>query len=123
MNQAISPLQAARSLTESWSPRVIGEIDDSYVKVAKLHGQLLWHSHENEDEFFYVLSGALMIEMEDRVVSLSAGEFFIVPRGAKHNPIAEAECLVMLLERKTTQHTGGTVIDRTRSIEDQLRPL
>ena len=123
MDKAISPIQAAQSLTEFWSPRVIGELDDSYVKVARLHGQFTWHSHEHEDELFYVLAGVLQIEMEDKIVRVSPGEFFIVPKGVRHNPIADEECFVMLLERKTTLHTGGTVIDKTRSIHDQLRPL
>ncbi|WP_243382754.1 cupin domain-containing protein [Geothrix alkalitolerans] len=123
MDKAISPFQAAQSLTEFWSPRVIGELDDSYVKVARLKGQLTWHSHENEDELFYVLAGVLHIEMEENTVKVSPGEFFIVPKGVRHNPIADEECLVMLLERKTTLHTGNTVTNKTRSVEDQLRPL
>nr|WP_275976352.1 cupin domain-containing protein [Geothrix alkalitolerans] len=84
---------------------------------------MTWHSHENEDELFYVLAGVLHIEMEENTVKVSPGEFFIVPKGVRHNPIADEECLVMLLERKTTLHTGNTVTNKTRSVEDQLRPL
>lgn len=123
MDHAISPLQAAQSLTELWSPRVIGEVDEAYVKVARLHGQLAWHAHTGEDELFYVLEGVLTLEMEDQTVRVGPGEFYVVPKGVRHNPIAEAPCLVMLLERKTTRHTGDEVTDRTRSLEDQLRPL
>jgi mannose-6-phosphate isomerase-like protein (cupin superfamily) len=117
-----APLQIAASLSELWSPRVIAEVDDSYIKVAKVSGSLAWHSHENEDELFLVLKGHLKIEMEDRTVELGEGEMFVVPKGIRHNPIAEHECLIMLIERKTTLHTGDTVTEKTRSLADQLRP-
>jgi len=119
----VSPERLASALAEHWSPRVIAEVDDAYVKVAKVHGSLAWHSHDDEDEFFYVLAGKLRIEMEDRAVELDAGDAFVVPKGVRHNPVAERECLVMLIERKTTQHTGTTVTAKTRTIADQLRPV
>jgi mannose-6-phosphate isomerase-like protein (cupin superfamily) len=118
-----SPAQIAASLSEFWSPRVIAEVDDSYIKVAKVSGSLAWHSHENEDELFLVLKGHLRIEMEDRTVELGEGEMFVVPKGVRHNPIAEHECHLMLIERKTTQHTGDTVTEKTRSLADQLRAV
>lgn len=121
--EVVSPGKLAAALTERWSPRVIAEVDDAYVKVAKVNGTLAWHSHDDEDEFFYVLEGTLRIEMEARTVELHAGDAFVVPKGVRHNPVAERECLVMLIERKSTRHTGDTVTDRTRSIEDQLRPV
>jgi mannose-6-phosphate isomerase-like protein (cupin superfamily) len=119
----VSPERLASALAEHWSPRVIAEVDDAYVKVARGHGSLAWHSHDGEDEFFYVLAGTLRIEMEDRTVELNTGDAFVVPKGVRHNPVAERECLVMLIERKTTQHTGSTVTDKTRSIAEQLRPV
>jgi len=119
----VSPERLASSLAEHWSPRVIAEVDDAYVKVAKVHGSLAWHSHDGEDEFFYVLAGTLRIELEDRAVELNAGDAFVVPKGVRHNPVADRECLVMLIERKTTQHTGAIVTDKTRSIAEQLRPV
>jgi mannose-6-phosphate isomerase-like protein (cupin superfamily) len=118
-----SPRAIAGSLTELWSPRVVGELDDSYVKVAKVHGTFGWHAHANEDELFLILAGHLRIEMEAGAVEIGEGEMFVVPKGVRHNPVAEQECLVMLIERKTTLHTGDAVTARTRSIEDQLRPL
>ena len=123
MHDVISPARVADSLTELWSPRVVAELDDSYVKVAKVQGTLAWHSHEGEDELFYVLKGTLKIEMEDRTVVLGEGETFVVPKGVRHNPVAENECHVMLIERKSTQHTGTEVTARTRSIAEQLRPV
>ena len=118
----MSPAKVAASLTEHWSPRVVAEVDDAYVKVAKVHGTLAWHSHDEEDELFYVLKGTLRIEMEDRTVLLNEGDVFVVPKGVRHNPVAENECHVMLIERKTTRHTGNEVTGKTRTIEDQLRP-
>ena len=123
MASVISPKQIALSLTELWSPRVIGEVDDAYIKVAKVHGCLTWHSHEHEDELFLVLKGKLRIELRDRVVDLGEGEMFIVPKGVQHNPIADEECCIMLIERKSTLHTGDVAMGKTRSVEDQLRPL
>ena len=123
MPDAASPKLIASSLTELWSPRIVAEVDDAYIKVAKVHGSLAWHSHDNEDELFLVLEGRLRIEMEGGNVELAEGEMFVVPKGVRHNPVAEQECLLMLIERKTTQHTGDIVTGKTRSLADQLRPL
>jgi len=120
---AVSPRNIAQRLTEHWSPRVVAELDDSYVKVAKLHGTLAWHSHDDEDELFYVLAGRLRIEMEAGTVELGEGDAYVVPKGVRHNPVAEQECLVMLIERKSTLHTGNVVTDRTRSVAEQLRKI
>lgn len=119
----VRPAQLASALTELWSPRVIAEVDDAYVKVAKVHGALAWHTHADEDEFFYVLRGRLRIEMDDRTVELGEGDAFMVPKGVRHNPIADAECHIMLIERRSTRHTGDVVTDKTRSVEEQTRPL
>jgi mannose-6-phosphate isomerase-like protein (cupin superfamily) len=121
MTQAISPRGLAASLTEFWSPRVIAEVDDAYIKVARVKGSLVWHSHDQEDELFLVLEGHLRIELEDGAVELGAGELYVVPKGVRHNPVAEEECLLMLIERKSTLHTGDTVTDKTRSVAEQLQ--
>ena len=121
MSKIVSPIKMAASLTEFWSPRVIAEVDDAYIKVAKVHGSLAWHSHENEDELFFILKGHLRIEMEDCVVELGEGEMFVVPKGVRHNPVAEQECHLMLIERKSTLHTGDTVTAKTRTVAEQLR--
>ena len=121
MSEVVSPAKIAASLTELWSPRVVAEVDDAYIKVAKVQGSLCWHSHDAEDELFYVLHGSLRIEMEGRAVVLNAGDSFVVPKGVRHNPVAEHECHLMLIERKSTLHTGSEVTDRTRSIAEQLR--
>src|SRR5688572_29836380 len=81
------PRAMAQTLGELWSPRVVAELDDNYVKVAKVHGTLAWHSHDNEDELFYILKGHLRIEMEDGNVELDEGDMFVVPKGVRHNPV------------------------------------
>ncbi|HEY8328476.1 MAG TPA: cupin domain-containing protein [Rhodanobacter sp.] len=121
MPQAISPRQAAAALTEYWSPRVIGELDDCYLKVAKVLGTFGWHSHEDEDELFLILAGQLRIELEAGAVDLGEGELFVVPKGVRHNPVAAAECLIMLVERKSTRHSGSRTTAWTRSLAEQLR--
>ncbi len=123
MPSVTSPARIAASLTEFWSPRVIAEVDDCYVKVAKVQGTLAWHSHETEDELFLVLKGRLRIEMEAGSVELGEGEMFVVPKGVRHNPVADEECHVMLFERKSTLHTGDVITEKTRAISEQLRPI
>jgi len=123
MRSAVSPNAVAAALTELWSPRVIGEVDDSYVKVARVHGSLAWHSHDDEDELFLVLEGTLRIEMEGGSVLLRQAELFVVPKGVRHNPVAEQECHVLLIERKSTLHTGNVRTEKTRTIAEQLRPI
>ena len=123
MSEVVSLGKAAEKLSDYWSPHVVGSVDDSYVKVAKVKGSLTWHSHELEDELFLVLKGHLRIEMEDRAVELKEGDMFVVPKGVRHNPVAEKECHILLFERKATAHTGDVVIERTRSIAEQLKRL
>jgi mannose-6-phosphate isomerase-like protein (cupin superfamily) len=122
MNEVMLPASIAKSLTEYWSPRVIAEIADCYVKVAKLEGELVWHAHDEEAELFFVLEGNLRIELESGAVELGPGQVYVVPRGVRHNPVADEECLVMLFERKSTLHTGSEVTGKTRTVEEQLRP-
>ena len=123
MITALSPAEAAARLDELWSPRVLAEVDDAYVKVACVHGELAWHSHADEDELFYVLAGSLRIELEDGAVELSAGQMRVVPKGVRHNPVAAQECHLLLIERKSTRHTGDAVTALTCSIDEQLRPV
>ena len=123
MSTIATPKQIAASLTEFWSPRVVAEVDDAYIKVARVHGSLAWHSHDNEDELFLILKGHLRIELEDGAVELDEGQMYVVPKGVRHNPVAEQECHIMLIERKTTRHTGDVVTEKTRSLSEQLRPV
>jgi mannose-6-phosphate isomerase-like protein (cupin superfamily) len=123
IDNKISPLDVATSLSKHWSPQVIGEVNDCYVKVAKLKGEFVWHSHLDEDEMFMVLKGQLSIELEDKVIDLREGDVYVVKKGVRHNPVAEEECLVMLLEPKNTLHTGDVIDEKTKAISEQLTYL
>ena len=98
---------------EYWSPRIIGEVNESYVKLAKFKGDFIWHVHENEDEMFYVLKGALTIKFREKDILLQEGECLVIPRGIEHMPSAAEEVQVMLIEAKTTLNTGNVVNERT----------
>jgi len=99
--------------SEHWSPKIVGELNDSYVKAVKLQGEFLWHHHENEDELFLVVRGRLTMRLRDRTVEVNAGEFIIIPRGVEHLPVAEEETHVILLEPKSTLNTGNVRNERT----------
>src|SRR6476620_3318222 len=98
---------------EYWSPKIIGEINESYVKLVKVKGEFDWHHHEQEDELFLVVKGRLVIKLRDRDVSLGEGELAIIPRGVEHKPVAEEEAHVLLLESKSTLNTGNVRTNRT----------
>jgi quercetin dioxygenase-like cupin family protein len=114
---------ACSALTELWSPRVVGQVNNQYIKVAKIQGEFPWHSHEHEDEMFFVLRGLLRIgrsEADGGPVSVQPGEFFVVPAGIRHNTSAEEETWIALVETVTTLHSGSEQTPLTRSIADQL---
>ena len=98
---------------EYWSPKITGELNDSYIKLVKLKGEFLWHHHDTEDELFLVTKGRLLIKLRDRDIFLEEGEFVIIPRGVEHLPIAEEEAHVLLLEPKTTLNTGNVRDEKT----------
>ena len=122
MIQPINLLAAFDGVTDHWSPKVVGRVNDQYVKVAKLLGEIAWHKHDEEDELFQVVRGRLRIQFEGgRETVLEAGEFCIVPKGVLHNPVADEECWIVLIETVTTQHTGDVVTPLSKTIEHQLR--
>lgn len=96
---------------EYWSPRIVGELNGQYVKLAKFQGEFMWHSHANEDELFLVIKGTLRIEFRDGSITLNEGEFYIVPKGVEHKPVADKEAHILLLEPKSTEQTGGIESD------------
>ena len=118
--KAVNLFKELELVDDYWSPRVIGRVNDQFIKVAKLKGALTWHKHDDEDELFYILRGQLVIEYESDRVVLEEGDFHVVPKGAMHNPVAEEECWIALIETVTTKHTGDVVTDRTKSLEQQL---
>ena len=91
---------------DHWSPKIIGALNDSYVKIAKFEGDFVWHQHEEEDELFLVIAGELLIKLRDQEIHLTAGELVIIPKGVEHMPAAEKEAQVLLIELKSTVNTG-----------------
>jgi mannose-6-phosphate isomerase-like protein (cupin superfamily) len=120
MGPIVNFISELDKVSDYWSPRIVGRVNDQYVKVAKLKGELVWHKHDAEDELFYIVKGQLVIQYEDGAVTLNQGDFHIVPKGVLHNPVAEQECWIALIETVTTAHTGDAITSRTKSVEDQL---
>lgn len=110
------PVNLAEKLSEIqdyWSPRIVGELNGQQVKLAKVKGTFVWHRHQNEDELFLVLEGVLNLELRDRTVTLRPGEFFIVPKGVEHRPVAEEEVYLLMFEPASTLNTGNVRNERT----------
>ena len=100
--------------SEHWSPKIAGEVNDSYVKLVKFQGDFVWHKHDDEDEMFLVVRGSIRILLRDGEVRLGEGEFAVVPRGVEHKPVAAEEAHVLLFEPKTVLNTGDVVNELTR---------
>ena len=111
--EKVSLAEKFERITEHWSPKIAGELNDAYIKLAKLVGEFLWHRHDAEDEMFLVVKGSLTIRFRDRDILLGEGEFLIIPKGIEHMPVAEREVWVMLIESKTTRNTGEVQNERT----------
>ena len=122
-NERVNLDAAFGKLQEYFSPKVVGRVNDQYVKVTKLKGEFPWHTHEHEDEMFLVVRGRLTIgrsEQDGGPVVLEPGEFFIVPRGMRHNTSATEETWNILIEPVTTTHSGDVQSPLTKSISEQL---
>lgn len=115
--EAVNIAQKFSAFDEYWSPRIAGELNDSYLKLAKLKGEFVWHHHDEEDELFLVVKGRLLIKLRDQDIWLDEGEFAIIPRGVEHLPVAEEEVHVLLLEPKSTVNTGN--VQNERTVQDQ----
>jgi mannose-6-phosphate isomerase-like protein (cupin superfamily) len=118
--QKVNLIEKFGLFDEHWSPKIVGELNGQYVKLAKLKGEFVWHHHEAEEELFLVVQGRLVIRLREQDVVLEAGEFFIVPRGVEHKPIAEEEAYVVLFEPKSTQHTGSVKTERTVEVLERI---
>ena len=105
--EVINIAEKFKLFQEYWSPRIAGELNDSYLKLARLKGEFVWHHHDHEDELFLVVRGRLLIRLRERDLWLDEGEFVVIPRGVEHCPVAEEEVHVILLEPKTTVNTGN----------------
>jgi mannose-6-phosphate isomerase-like protein (cupin superfamily) len=118
--EVVNLAQKFSLFSDCWSPKIVGELNGQQVKVAKLHGEFIWHQHEHEDELFLVVKGRLRMKLRDREVTINAGEFFIVPKGVEHLPIAEEEVHVVLLEPASTLNTGNVRNERTVETLDRV---
>lgn len=105
---------------EYWSPKIIGELNNQLVKVAKFKGEFVMHNHKNEDELFFVIDGTLFIELNHKTIELNAGEFVIIPKGTDHKPYAPKEVSVMLFESENTVNTGNTNNELTITDLDKI---
>src|SRR5215208_4241953 len=99
--------------SDHWSPRIVGELNGQHVKLAKFHGEFVWHHHENEDELFLVIKGRLLMKFRDRDVWLEEGEMIIIPAKVEHMPVAPEEVEVLLFEPKATLNTGNVNDQKT----------
>ena len=106
--------------SEHWTPKVIAEMNDYQFKLAKVHGEFVWHQHEETDETFIILDGELKIEFRDRIMHLSAGEMVVVPKGVEHRHVADKECHILLIEPKGVVNTGGEEGELTAPNDDWI---
>lgn len=120
MIEKVNLSQKLGLFSEYWNPKIVGEVNDAYVKVTKLKGDFFWHHHEEEDELFLVVKGRLRIELRDGMVELESGEFVVIPKGVEHRPVADEEVEVMLIEPKTTLHTGNVRNERTVDNQERI---
>ena len=113
----VNVAQKLSLFTDQYSPKIVGEVNDAYVKLVKLQGEFMWHHHEHEDELFFVVKGVLRMRVREnngeREFMVNPGEFIIIPRGVEHLPSADEETHIMLLEPKTTLNTGNVASERT----------
>jgi mannose-6-phosphate isomerase-like protein (cupin superfamily) len=115
--QKVNLAQKLAQFQDLWSPKAVGEVNDFHVKLVKLQGEFVWHSHDVEDELFLVLRGRLRMQFRDREVAVDPGELIVVPHGTEHRPVADGEVHVLLLEPKSTVNTGTAGGERTREVE------
>lgn len=118
--EKINLIEKLGKFQETWTPKIISELNGSHVKLAKLHGEFVWHNHEHEDELFYIIKGTLKIEFRDKVVVLKEGEMIVVPAGVDHKPIAVEEVQVMLIEPVGIKHTGNVQHELTKEKLDWI---
>jgi mannose-6-phosphate isomerase-like protein (cupin superfamily) len=121
MIEAVNLAQKLTLFQEYWSPKVVGELNDNYLKVVKVKGEFSWHKHDEDDEMFLVLKGRLVIQLRDQDITLNEGDFLVVPKGVEHRPVAEDEAHILLIEPKTVVNTGDATDERKIAPEDLSR--
>lgn len=110
---SINLQQKFRLFDKQWHPHIIAELNDNYIKLARLQGEFVWHKHDEEDEMFVVVEGTLMMDFRDKTIAVNEGEILVVPKGVEHRPWTKDEVKVMLVEPKSTLHTGDVVVEQT----------
>ncbi|HVW21887.1 MAG TPA: cupin domain-containing protein [Opitutaceae bacterium] len=111
----ISLQEKFEGFSDHWNPRLIAELNGQHVRIVKIQGEFVWHSHAAEDELFLVARGSFRMEFRDRALELREGEMLVVPRGTEHRPVAEQECWIVLFEPAATVNTGSAGGERTRA--------
>jgi mannose-6-phosphate isomerase-like protein (cupin superfamily) len=117
MFEVIDLHQKFALFSECWRPKIVGELNDSFVKLARLKGEFVWHRHEREDELFLVIKGSLVVKLRDRDIVVGEGQLVVIPRGVEHLPVAAQEVHVVLIEPKSTLNTGDVQNERTTAAE------
>ena len=112
-HQAINLQEKFSKFSEQWQPKNIARMNDYHVKIAKVQGEFIWHVHPQTDELFLIVKGTLEIHLRDGVVTLNAGEMYVVPKGVEHKPVATEECHILLIEPAGTINTGEIVDEKT----------
>jgi len=120
MSNVINIQEKFNLFSDQWSPKKIGELNGQQILLAKIQGEFVFHNHEDEDELFLVMKGQLILELRDRTVTLNEGEFFIVPKGVDHKPIAKEETHLLLFEPLSTKHTGDVMADITVETYEEI---
>jgi mannose-6-phosphate isomerase-like protein (cupin superfamily) len=116
----VNVLEKFEQVSEHWSPKIVGELNNQHVKLVKFQGPFIWHHHENEDELFYVVKGSFVMELKDQDIELQTGDFLVVPKGVEHRPNATEEVWVMLFEPAGTLNTGNTENEFTKKELERL---
>ena len=118
--QKVNLAQKLSLFSERWNPKIVAEVNDTYVKLVKVQGEFVWHKHDAEDELFLVVSGRLTIRFRDGDVDLEPGELVVVPKGVEHMPVAAEEAHIVLVEPRSTLNTGDAVSDRTVPVLERI---
>ena len=116
MSKVINIQEKLHLFTDQWSPKRIGKLNGQQILLAKIQGEFVFHKHDNEDELFMVIQGQLKLELKDQTVTVNPGEFYIVPKGVEHKPIAEEETHLLLFEPLSTKHTADITVETYQEI-------
>jgi len=118
--EKINLAEKLSAFSDHFNPRIVGELNGQQVKLVKAKGEFVWHHHDHEDELFYVVKGSFDMHMRDKIITVNAGEFLIMPRGVEHRPVAKEEAEILLFEPATTLNTGNVENEMTVKTPDKI---